>query len=547
MFAVRDIGLFATPGRAARMIAPALGVLCLMNVVPLLWSLGASFLRFPSDRPHTPPRFVGLGNYVYAILSEDVWERAQNTAVLMVASGLLQVAVGALLALLFHRPFPGRQMVMMLVLTPMLLSTVAVGTFFNLFYDPTFGFISAALRPLLGHPFVPLATPTSAMLSLIIADAWMWSPFVMLMLLAGLDSIPASLLETAQVDRLSGWHRFRAVIFPSIRGVLILAVLFRLIQSFNQFDLVYTITNGGPGTSTETIATETYGEAFVLFETGRASALANLGMFVMIVLVRLYFQALGQQDPAHREAWEVEEARPIERSSVPTLSPRAAFALIALAMPVAAGLFVVAPYLLRHYRVHPRLLVFPPAPGTAAAVEGWANLETVKAADADFPLRLEGVGRVDEGAALVAELDATGVPALRPGMAAEVSAPTLADQTFVARIAEVAAEPDADGWLRLRLDVTDPEGRLKQGMLAHFRLSDVPPAVTALAVPISAVVFENDGARVWVIDAEKVPAPRHVRIGRVADGKVEVLEGLQPGEQVVSRDALFLDRAWKGY
>ncbi len=115
------------------------------------------------------------------------------------------------------------------------------------------------------------------MLSLIIADAWMWSPFVMLMLLAGLDAIPAGLLETAQVDRLSGWRRFRAVIFPSIRGVLILAVLFRLIQSFNQFDLVYTITNGGPGTSTETIATETYGEAFVLFETGRASALANLG------------------------------------------------------------------------------------------------------------------------------------------------------------------------------------------------------------------------------------------------------------------------------
>jgi multiple sugar transport system permease protein len=283
--------------RAVRLIAPALLLLSVMNLVPILWSIGISFYRFRADRPHTPPRFIGLGNYFYAFLSEDVWEHAQNTAVLMVASGLLQVAVGSLLALLFYRPFPGRRLVLMLVLTPMLLSTVAVGTFFNFFYDPTFGLISAILRPILGRPFVPLATPTSAMLSLIIADAWMWSPFVMLMLLAGLESIPVSLLEAAQIDRASGWRRFRAVIFPSIRGVLLLAVLFRLIEGFNQFDLVYTITNGGPGSSTETLSSELYDTAFVLFETGRASALANLGMFVMIVLVRLYFQALRQQDP----------------------------------------------------------------------------------------------------------------------------------------------------------------------------------------------------------------------------------------------------------
>ena len=279
----------------AGLIVPALAVMTVMNLLPILWSLGIGFFRFRADRPHTPPRFVGLDNYARLVSDPDIWEHFQNTGTLIASSVLLQILIGALLAVLFHRAFPLRRLVLMLVLTPMLLSTVAVGTFFNLFYDPTFGFISAFLRPFTGHPFVPLATPTTAMLSLIVADAWMWSPFVMLMLLAGLDGVPQHLYEASEIDRASRWQRFRTVIFPSIRGVLLLAVLFRTIESFNTFDLVYTITNGGPGTATETIATETYDTAFVLFETGRASALGNISLFAIIVLTNLYFQAVRRR------------------------------------------------------------------------------------------------------------------------------------------------------------------------------------------------------------------------------------------------------------
>jgi len=196
------------------------------------------------------------------------------------------------LAFLFHRRFPGRRLVMMLVLAPMLLSTVAVGTFFSLFYDPTFGIVSAVVRPFTGEPFAPLGTPFSAMMSLVVADAWMWSPFVMLLLLAGLDGVPAYLVEAAEIDRASHWRRFRTVIFPAVRGVLLLALLFRTIESFNMFDLIYTITNGGPGVSTESVSTEIYDTAFVLFESGRASALGNISVFVVIVLTRIYFQAI---------------------------------------------------------------------------------------------------------------------------------------------------------------------------------------------------------------------------------------------------------------
>jgi multiple sugar transport system permease protein len=291
----RGGGTFADPARGAALVAPALALLCVMNLLPVLWSIGMGFFRYRADRPRTPPHFRGLGNYVDLLTDDDIWEHVRNTGVLIAGSVATQIVVGGLLVLLFYRPFPGRRLILMLVLTPMLLSTVAVGTFFNFFYDPTFGFISIVLRPLLGHPFVPLGSPAAAMTSLIIADAWMWSPFVMLMLLAGLDGVPRDLCEAAEIDRATRWQRFVTVIFPSLRGVLLLAVLFRTIESFNAFDLVSAITNGGPGTSTETLSIEIYGDAFVLFETGRASALANFSTFVIIVLVNIYFQAIRER------------------------------------------------------------------------------------------------------------------------------------------------------------------------------------------------------------------------------------------------------------
>jgi multiple sugar transport system permease protein len=277
---------------AAPFIGPALAVLCLINVLPFLWSIGISFFQFRADRLNTPPRFLWFGNYIDLIADPDVWEHFTNTGVMIASSVSIQLVVGALLAFLFHRPFRGRRLIMMLVLTPMLLSTVAVGTFFSLFYDPTFGIVSALARPFTGAAFAPLGTPWSAMTSLVVADAWMWSPFVMMLLLAGLDGVPPYLLEAAEIDRASLWQRFWTITFPAVRGVLLLALLFRTIESFNMFDLIYTITNGGPGTSTESVSTEIYDRAFVLFETGRASALGNLSVFVVIVLTRVYFEAI---------------------------------------------------------------------------------------------------------------------------------------------------------------------------------------------------------------------------------------------------------------
>ena len=227
-----------------------------------------------------------------------MWERFLTTAVIVGSSVLLQLIAGFLLALLFERAFPLRRILLMLVLTPMMLSFVAVGVFFKLFYEPTFGLVSQFVSIFTGQPFVVLSTPAGALTGIIIADAWMWSPFVMLLVLAGLVSVPKYLYEAAEIDRASWWRRFRTITFPYIKGLLLLAILFRTIETFKLFDIVYIITAGGPGSSTETIAVYVYRLAFQYFRTSQASALAYIVLFVVIVLTSLYLYAVRRTSEA---------------------------------------------------------------------------------------------------------------------------------------------------------------------------------------------------------------------------------------------------------
>jgi multiple sugar transport system permease protein len=226
-----------------------------------------------------------------------VWERFQTTALIVGSSVLLQLVVGFLLALLFERQFPLRKILLTLVLTPMMLSPVAVGVFFKLYYEPTFGLVSQTINALFtGQPFAMLASPTGAIVGVVLADAWMWSPFVMLLVLAGLVSVPRYLYEAAEVDRASWWRRFRTITFPYIRSLLLLAILFRTIETFKLFDVVYIITEGGPGAATETIGAYIYRIAFQFFRTSQSTALAYIILFVVIVLTSLYLYAVNRRN-----------------------------------------------------------------------------------------------------------------------------------------------------------------------------------------------------------------------------------------------------------
>ena len=283
--------------RGPLLVTPAIVVLFVMNIFPLLWSFGLSFFNYRANKLNVP-EFRGLFYYERILTDDKVWERFQTTAIIVGSSVILQLIIGFLLALMFARVFPLRRILLMLVLTPMMLSFVSVGVFFKLYYEPTFGLVSWVINHVTTEPFVMLSTPAGAIAAIVIADAWMWSPFVMLLVLAGLVSVPKYLYEAAEIDRASWWRRFSTITFPYIRSLLLLAVLFRTIETFKLFDLVYIITEGGPGSATETIAVYVYRMAFQFFRTSQSAALAYIMLFVVIVLTNLYLYAVKRREAA---------------------------------------------------------------------------------------------------------------------------------------------------------------------------------------------------------------------------------------------------------
>lgn len=287
--------LNAPERRGVLLVAPALLTLLLVNILPLLWSFGLSFFNYRANR-QTAPRFDGLDNYTSLLTDDRVWERFVTTGMIVAGSVGLQLLIGFGLAMMFAKKFPLRRILLMLVLTPMMLSFVSVGIFFKLFYDPTLGLLSYFVGLFTGEPFAILATPAGAIWAIVIADAWMWSPFVMLLVLAGLVSVPDHLYEAAQVDRASPWRRFKTITFPYVKGLILLALLFRTIETFKTFELVYLITSGGPGSATETIAVYAYRLGFQNFRTSEASAMAYLILFVVIVLTSLYLYLVNQRN-----------------------------------------------------------------------------------------------------------------------------------------------------------------------------------------------------------------------------------------------------------
>ena len=270
------------------LVAPAIAVLFVMNVFPLLWSLGLSFFAYQSNQQSI--RFVGLNNYI-KILTNDIaaadnWNALINTGIFVICTVTAQMVVGFLLALLFAKQFPLRRYLLILVLTPMMLSVVAAGVFFTYYYDPTFGILSYVMRAITGQQFILMDSKVGAVSGIVFADAWMWSPFVMLLVLAGLVSVPKYLYEAAAIDRVSGWRQFWTITFPYIRSLLMLALLFRTIEAFKLADVVILLTKGG--NDTLTISYHLIRVANEQNKTSEGAAISYVMLFMVIVLTNLY-------------------------------------------------------------------------------------------------------------------------------------------------------------------------------------------------------------------------------------------------------------------
>jgi multiple sugar transport system permease protein len=283
-------------------IWPTLILLIAMNVFPLFYSLYLSFTDY-SAIARQAPVWVAFRNFRDILNDEQLWIYFSTTGRYALFSVGLQTIIGFGLALLIREKFRGSGVITTLILVPMMLSPVVVGLFWKLMYKPTFGFFNYLLGftnpatgpDMLASRWAGQPVPGLALWAVVIVDVWMWSPFVMLLVLSGLNAIPDYLYEAAAIDRASSWFQFRRITLPQVAPLLLIAVLFRTIEAIKSFDLVMGMTGGGPGDQTELIAVNLYRQAFLgQWRTGRASALAYIILIIIIAVSNLYIRYLNR-------------------------------------------------------------------------------------------------------------------------------------------------------------------------------------------------------------------------------------------------------------
>lgn len=263
-------------------VGPTIALLLAFNIFPLLWTVYLSFTNFRANRPSAEVIGMGLDNYRAVLTSEAVWENMRATAHFLCWSITLQILLGFALALLLNKRFRSHGFWTTAILLPMMLSPAVVGTFWKYFFEPQYGIFNYIVNAFAGaRVFTMLGDANLAPWAIVLVDTWMWTPYVMLLLLAGLRSIPPYLYEAAEIDRASEWTKFWRITLPMVMPFLILAVLFRSIENFKMFDLVDQLTNGGPGSVTELASIKLKREAFEKWRTGYSSALAII-MFVTV-------------------------------------------------------------------------------------------------------------------------------------------------------------------------------------------------------------------------------------------------------------------------
>ena len=278
-------------------IMPTMALLLAINIFPLIWAIRLSFTNFKSNMPSVHVRFLGLANYVNILTDEDIWHSMQVTAHFVVTSIALQVLIGFGLALLINRQFRGHSFWTTLILLPMMLSPAVVGNFWTLIFQPQIGPFNTVIGFLTGRApgsFSMIGDVPLAPWTIVLVDTWMWAPYVMLICLAGLRAIPDYIYEAAEVDRASAWRQFWSITLPMVLPFLMLAVLFRAIENFKMFDMVNLLTNGGPGSTTETASITLKREAFEKWRTGYSSAFAIILFVTVFGASNIYVKVLNK-------------------------------------------------------------------------------------------------------------------------------------------------------------------------------------------------------------------------------------------------------------
>src|SRR5579859_201886 len=273
-------------------VAPALLVMLLVIGYPFVYTIDLSFYDTPPSSPNW--YFNGVNNYTQILSDPSFWAITLNTFYWSVGSTVLAFLVGMGAALVVHREFIGRGLVRGLLMIPYVISYVAAAYVWRWLYHSDYGLISGMLYDhyIIDAPINFLDSTSNVMPSLIVANVWKEFPFAMIMLLAGLQTVPQQLLNAARVDGANAWNRFWHVTIPSLRGVVIITSILLFVGNLNSFGLVWIMTGGGPANSSQIWITEVYTLAFQSLQYGRASAYSVILFIVMLALGYFYVRAL---------------------------------------------------------------------------------------------------------------------------------------------------------------------------------------------------------------------------------------------------------------
>ncbi len=277
------------------MLAPATILIAGLTLFPFIVSLWLSFTDY-SLLNRGEITGIGLDNYADLFESDDFWTAARLTAWFTLGAVVLQTVLGVGMAALLHHEAKQAPWLRLCFLLPMAITPVAATFTFRLMFHPSLGVLNHFLVGMGFEPSAWTAAPETAMISLILVDTWQWTPFILLIVTGGLVSIPTEPEEASEIDGAGPWRTFFWVVLPQLKPYIALAVLFRLIDAFKTFDIIFVLTSGGPGIATRTLNLLAYKHGIEFLSMGYASAIAVIMLVFTIIIAQVFLRRIGLFD-----------------------------------------------------------------------------------------------------------------------------------------------------------------------------------------------------------------------------------------------------------
>lgn len=284
-------------------VLPAIVVMLVVIAYPIYYTVDLSFFKTPPGLQLKDKSFIGLENYATILTSDVFWRVTLNTVIWTLASTIIAFVLGFALALALHREFFGRGMLRAIFIVPWVISAVAASYIWKWIYHSDFGIIGVVLVQLgiVDRPPNFIDSVSTVLASLIVVNIWREFPFAMIMMMAGLQTVPEQLLRAAQVDGASAWQRFWHVTFPHLRGVSTVTILLLAVANFNSFIIPWIMTGGGPSNASHIWITHIYELAFGRQRWGVAAAYSVLLFIILMTLGYFYVRALSQGERKEAE------------------------------------------------------------------------------------------------------------------------------------------------------------------------------------------------------------------------------------------------------